>query len=109
LVDFENAVPLLAAQNAKVVALSVDDRETTQALVDGIRVASYPVLHSADAQQISEATGAMIERKRGFLHATGFLLNPEGKVSQAVYASGPIGRLSPLDTLKVLEFMQRPR
>jgi peroxiredoxin len=109
LVDFNNVVPLLGQLDAKVVALSVDDRATTQALVDGLRIESYPVLHSADAQQIHELTGAFIETERGFLHATGFLLRPDGKVAQAVYATGPIGRLTPLDTLKVLEFLQRPR
>ena len=109
MVDFNNVVPLLAQQGAKVVALSVDDRDTTRTLVEGLRVESYPVLHSADAEQIHELTGAFIESKRGFLHATGFLLRPDGTVAQAVYATGPVGRLVPLDTLRVLEFLQRPR
>lgn len=109
MVDFNNIVPLLAGFNAKVVAVSVDDRETTQALVDGLRVTAFPVLHSADAEKINELTGAFIERDRGFLHATGFMLSPRGKVAQAVYSTGPIGRLNPLDTLRVLEFVQRPR
>ena len=91
------------------MALSVDDRDTTQALVDGLRLDSYPVLHSASAEQIHELTGAFIQRERGFLHATGFLLRPDGEVAQAVYATGPIGRLVPLDTLRVLEFLQRSR
>ena len=109
MVDFNAAIPLLAQQNAKVVALSVDDRDTTQSLVDGLRIDSYPVLHSADAEKIQELTGAFMEKKRGFLHATGYMVQPDGRVSQAVYATGPIGRLVPLDALRVLEFMQRPR
>jgi len=109
LVDFNNVVPLLAGLNAKVVALSVDDRDTTQALVDGLRVESFPVLHSANAEELNELTGAFVERERGFLHATGFMLSPKGKVAQAVYATGPIGRLTPLDSLRVLEFLQRAR
>ena len=74
-----------------------------------MRLESYPVLHSADAEQLSELTGAFIERERGLLHATGFVLSPRGKVAQAVYSTGPIGRLVPLDTLRVLEFVQRNR
>lgn len=109
MVDFNNAVPLFAQQNAKVVALSVDDRETTQALVDGLRVTSFPVLHSANAEKMCELTGSFMDAKNGFLHATGFLLSPRGKVAQAVYSTGPIGRLTPLDTLRVLEFVQRER
>ena len=109
MVDFNNIVPLLDQQNAKLVALSVDDRVTTQALVDRLAVESYPVLHSADVEKIHELTGAFIESERGFLHATGFLLRPNGTVAQAVYATGPVGRLTPLDTLRVLEFLQRAR
>ena len=109
MVDFNNVVPLLGTLNAKVVALSVDDRDTTKSLADGLRVDQFPMLHSVDAEQIRELTGAFIDEQNGFLHATGFLLSPRGKVANAVYSTGPIGRLTPLDTMRVLEFLQRKR
>ena len=39
-----------------------------------------------------------------FLHATGFLLDPEGVVDIAVYSNGAIGRLTADDSLQILEY-----
>ena len=73
---------------------------------DSIPIRSYTALapnrSMSSRERSSNASG-------GFLHATGFLLRPDGEVAQAVYATGPIGRLVPLDTLRVLEFLQRSR
>jgi alkyl hydroperoxide reductase subunit AhpC len=107
LVDFNNIGPLLAKANARAVALSVDDRETTQNLYDGLRLNSLTVLHGADHQDLAERTGAYTDPERGILQATGFILSPGGAVAHAVYATGPIGRLTPLDTLRALDFAQR--
>jgi len=107
LADFNAVVPLLDEHDTKIVALSADDRDTTQSMVDGLRLGGYPVLHSADTERVHELTGAIIEPDPGFLHATGFVLRPDGTVAHAVYATGPIGRLTPVDTLRSIESLQR--
>ena len=108
MVDFSNIGPLLGKVNASAVALSVDDQETTQNLSDGLRLGSLPMLYGADLADLAERTGCFVDAKRGILHATGFILRPGGVVAHAVYSTGPIGRLTALDTLRVLEFAQRP-
>ena len=38
------------------------------------------------------------------MHATGFVLRPDGKIATAVYATGPIGRLNPTEVLRSVAF-----
>lgn len=94
---------------ASVVALSVDDKDTTQRLADGLHLGPVRMLHSADPDEVSAVTGAFTEAKRGILHATGFVLAPGGKVAQACYSTGPIGRITALDTMRIIRFVQRQR
>lgn len=60
-----------------------------------------------DAAAVAESTGASMQSgDRTFLHATGFLLNPEGKVATATYSAGPIGRITPSEALRVVAFVR---
>ena len=98
---------LLRQAGITVYSLSVDDAEQTQSLHDGLRIGYVNMLHSVDAHVVAAATGAMIEDgERVFLHATGFLLDPEGNISNSVYSSGPIGRFTASDVLKKVAFGQ---
>ena len=92
-----------------MVALSVDDKDTTARLADNLQLGPVRMLHSADPAEVSSVTGAFIEPERGILHATGFILAPGGKVAQACYSTGPIGRITAIDTLRILRFVQRAK
>ena len=92
-----------------MVALSVDDKDTTARLADNLQLGPVRMLHSADPVEVSSLTGAFIEPERGILHATGFILAPGGKIAQACYSTGPIGRITALDTMRILRFVQRQR
>ena len=105
---FERAQESLAGVDAKVVALSVDDEATTQALVDKYRL-TYPVGHSADARAIGEATGAFVNADPVYLQSTGFVLDPRGAVVVSVYSSGAIGRLVPEDVVGLVRYVQQHR
>lgn len=88
----------------KVVAASVDSVETTADLKAGLRV-GFPMYAEVDAAEIAAATGAFMQSgDRTFLHATGFLVNPDGVVATAVYATGPAGRLTPGEVLRIVAF-----
>ena len=89
---FSRAADVLAELNVKVVALSVDDEATSQALVDK-RHLVFPVGHSADVDAVAAATGAYVNEEPRYLQSTGFVLAPDGTVITAVYSSGAIGRL----------------
>lgn len=89
----------------QVIAVSVDDAAATAALKEGLRIGNVKMASGVDAAAVAEATGAYMQTgDRTFLHATGFLLRPDGSVAQSVYASGPIGRFTAVDIMKRVRF-----
>ena len=85
------------------MAASVDSEEDTKKL--SLKESfSFPIAYGLTALDIAEKTGAYYNDERGFLHATGFLLRPDGTVVTAVYASGPVGRLTPNDALRIIKY-----
>lgn len=105
---FQRANVALEDLGASVATLSVDDEATTRELIEKHQL-TFPVGHSADARQISEVTGAFVNPDPVFLQATGFVLDPDGKVLTSVYSSGAIGRLTPEDTMGFLRHVQGTR
>jgi peroxiredoxin len=103
LASFSRASEALAGVGAKVVALSVDDEATAAALVDKHRL-SFPIGHSADADKVSDLTGAYLNDDPHYLQSTGFVLAPDGSVLTAVYSSAAIGRLVVDDVLGFIRY-----
>ncbi len=102
---FERDLDKLAAVDIKVVAVSVDDADTTRALIakHGLE---FPVGHSADARAFAAATGAFVNDDPLHLQSTGFVLNPTGHVIVSVYSSGAIGRLLPEDVTGLVRYIR---
>jgi peroxiredoxin len=101
---FQRAHEQLTERNIDVVALSVDDLDTTRELVAKHGL-TFPVGHSADAHAIAEATGAFVNNDPVYLQSTGFVLGPDGRVIVGVYSSGAIGRLVPDDVLGLVRYI----
>lgn len=102
---FQRAADSLAEVGVALVALSVDDENTTAELVAKHGL-TFPLGHSADAKAISAATGAFVDPARGFLQSTGFVLDPSGHVIVSVYSSGAIGRLVPEDVVGLIRYLR---
>jgi peroxiredoxin len=102
---FARAHDSLGNVDAKVVALSVDDESTTQALIAKLGL-NFPVGYSADAEAIAEATGAFVNPDPIYLQSTGFVLDPGGRVVVGVYSSGAIGRLVPEDVVGLIHYLR---
>ena len=69
---------------------------------------TFPVGYGLDPQFVSEATGAFYQkdpgkRERPYLHATNFILQPDGKVYVSAYCSGPPGRIAWQDMLHTVQ------
>ncbi|MEP7089322.1 MAG: redoxin domain-containing protein [Nocardioidaceae bacterium] len=95
---FQRANQALEEVGASLVSLSVDDEATTRDLVEHNKL-TFPIGHSADAHAIAVLTGAFVNPAPVYIQATGFVLDPEGRVITSVYSSGAIGRLTAEDTL----------
>jgi len=91
-----------------VAAASVDGIEDTAALKDGLRI-GFPMYAGLDVHAVHESTGAFIQddENRTILHATSFLVTPDGIVSDALSSTGPIGRMTPADVLRKVAFVNR--
>lgn len=106
MVDFAtHARPLIGA-GIKVAAGSVDSVDDTSTLKQGLHV-GFPMFAELNAEAVSQATGAFMQSgERTFLHATSFLVRPDGLIDSALYSTGPIGRLTPGDVLRKVAFAQ---
>lgn len=102
---FQRSLAELTALGAGVVSLSVDDEATTKALVEKHRL-GFPVGHSADADAVSALTGAFVNPEPHYLQATGFVLDPDGRVVVSVYSSGAIGRVIAEDAAGLIRYAQ---
>ena len=105
LAGFQRATEKLAEAGVKVVALSVDDEATTVGTIEKFQL-SFPVGHSADAAKVASITGAYTNDSPRYLQTTDFLLAPDGKILNAVYSSGPIGRLVAEDVIGMVTYLK---
>jgi hypothetical protein len=83
----------------------VDDREKSEALVDKHEL-GFPVGYGADARAVSAVTGAFVNEDPVSLQATGFVLDPDGRIVTAVYSTRAIGRLTPEDVLNFVRHLK---
>ena len=102
--DFENQIDEFRARETTVVAASVDPLGAAENMRDDEKL-SFEVAHSLDRDDFAERFGAYFHAERGFLHATGFVVEPNGTVAHAVYATGSIGRLEPGATLRAIDYL----
>lgn len=102
---FERVRDQLDELGAAVVSLSVDDEPTTNEMVTKNKI-TFLVGHSADANEVSQATGAFLNPDPVYLQATGFVLDPDGKVLVSTYSSGAIGRLTAEDTVGMIRYVK---
>jgi peroxiredoxin len=105
LAGFQRASEKLAATGIKVVALSVDDEATTAGTVEKHKL-SFPIGHSADVDKVAAITGAYTNETPRYLQATGFVLAPDGRILNAVYSSGPLGRLVAEDVIGMVAYLK---
>jgi len=104
---FQRASETLAALDIRVVAFSVDDEQTTQALIAKHHL-NFPMGHSARADEVSQAIGAYVNERPHHFQSTGFILKPDSTVLVAVYSSGAVGRLVPEDVAGLIRHIRKP-
>jgi alkyl hydroperoxide reductase subunit AhpC len=104
LVDFAVHGGPLKELGVRVAAASVDPIDNVRSLKEGLRV-GFPMFAEVDAAAVSAATGAHMQTgEKTYLHATAFLVDPEGTVINAVYSTGPIGRFTASEILRKVRF-----
>lgn len=102
--DFEKYMDEFNKRNIQVIAASTDALEHARETVDRYKL-SFRVVYGLNAKEVSSRTGAFYDEKDGYLHATGYIINPEGKVVNGVYSTMAIGRLVPKDSLSLIDYL----
>ncbi len=103
--DYQSKLGELATLDIALVAASIDPKVTAQKTATELGL-KFPVAYGLDCQATSSATGAFFEPEKKFLHATGFLLKPDGKIQVAAYSTGPLGRLTPADVVQLVKLLK---
>jgi hypothetical protein len=89
-------------ENIGLAIGSAEPAEKVRKTVDKLGIHRIPLAADLDPREISRRYGAFYDEEKGFLHATGFLLLPGGKILNAVYSSGPIGRIMARDAINLV-------
>lgn len=113
---FSKAWDKIAAEGIKVVAVSADDERATESLVKKYDL-TFPTGYAADPRQVSAVTGILVSEDTSYLEATGFVIDPNGRIHTAIYSStddfeerivtvvssvATIGRLMPDEVLRAV-------
>jgi hypothetical protein len=80
--------------------------EDAQKMVEHNKL-TFSLAYGMVAKEFADMTGAFFDTKKGFLHATAFIIKPDGTIGDAVYSTGSIGRLTAADTLMLIDFRKK--
>jgi peroxiredoxin len=95
-------------ENVDIVALSVDPLDKAQEMVERTK-ATFPIGYGLTVPQDANKVGAYWEERRGIIHATNFIIDADRKVTQACFATGPIGRIIAEDALRSIRGAKKRR
>jgi hypothetical protein len=101
--DSGNEFPALTLETVGCGSLSLPLSQAEKTNTD--QKLEFPVGYGLDGK--AATYGAFYDADRGFLHATGFLLRPNGTVVNAVYSTGAVGRLEPASSLGLIDYYQK--
>ena len=100
---FERAQDKIEAEGITTIAASTDALERAREMV-AEQALTFPVGYGLPLKDTARALGAFYDPERGILHATGFVIRPDQRITVAQYSSGPIGRLVWQDVVGLVQF-----
>ncbi len=107
--SFQNGLDKIEAEGIGVVAASVDSLEKA-AQTQAQTGAKFSIAYGLPVEETAEAIGAFYDENplhtAPYIQATGFVINPNGKVILSVYSSGAIGRLGWQDVLALVKYLK---
>jgi peroxiredoxin len=106
---FQAGLSKLTQEGIGVVSFSSDTQEKASALVAENQI-EFAVGYGVSVDAVAEALGVYYDPKPAhtppYFHSAGFVLGPGAKVLNAVYSSGPIGRLQWQDVLGLVQYVK---
>ena len=93
LAAFEEAKPRLEELEVSVIAACSDDKERVEEVIDRFGL-TYPVAYGVSRSDADIIGSWWSDDRDGFIEPTEMLLGRGGLILGAMYASGPLGRMS---------------
>ncbi len=101
MLDFQKNINDFEKRNIQVIASSADTWAQALQTVERYKL-TFRIGYGMNPREVSSLTGAFYNEKDNYLHATGFIIGPDGKIENAVYSSRSIGRLVARDCLEFI-------
>ncbi len=89
-----------------LIAFSVDPLDEAKKTAERHRL-TFPLGYGVNGQEFAAQTGAFFDESKGYLQATGFVLQPDGLIAQAVYSTGPVGRYVASDVIGLIDYLSK--
>ena len=106
---FQAGLSRLTQEGIGIVSLSTDAREAASSAVAENKI-EFAVGYGASVDAVADALGVYYEPRPAHvaphLQSAGFVLGPGGKVLNALYSSGAIGRLGWQDVLGLVQYIK---
>lgn len=68
---------------------------------------TFPVFHGVDGPAMAETLGCWYEEKRNIVQPAAFIIDPQRNLMNVTYSSGPVGRLTAADALRIIGFYDK--
>jgi peroxiredoxin len=104
LADFQRTIEEFTKRNVAVIALSVDPLDEARKTVERHHL-TFPIGYGVDGPAFAAHTGAFFDEAKKYVQATGFIVQPDGLVAEAVYSTGPVGRYTASDVLGLIDYL----
>lgn len=92
----------LAAAGVKVVAASVDPIEKAREVAAGF---SHPLGYGV-TREMADKLGSWWEDRRQIVQPSEFIIGADGKIMLSSYSSGPLGRIDPMEVVRLVNFYE---
>ncbi len=102
--DFQARYDEFREMNILLIAASADNLEDARATAGEFGV-EFPVGYDLLVRDVAATTGAYFEPAQPHLHATGVVVQPDGRVASALYSTGPVGRYTSEDCLGLIKHL----
>ena len=100
--DYQEHIEEFRQENVDIITLSVDPLDKAKEMAERVR-ATFPIGYGLKVPEDADKVGAYWEDRRKIIHATNFIIDSDKKLTQACYATGPIGRIVAEDALRSIQ------
>jgi peroxiredoxin len=106
LADFQKNISEFEKRNIIIIGASTDTIENA-VKTQTDHCLTYTIAFGLDGKEFSSLTGAFYDGKDGYAQGTGIIIGPDGRVADAVYSTGPIGRYTSAECLGMIDYLSK--